>query len=148
MFVTYTRPDGGTERISTADLSAKEGADLEMVTDLMWHDIETALQRQAPTALRAVLWIARRREEPGLLFSNFDVPQYQRRLKATMDYDEVYETVAEYRQAALDGKQLEMALRYTRKIADDPADVDKALAETTPKEEPSHAETAPEESPA
>ncbi|MEV0779173.1 hypothetical protein [Streptomyces sp. NPDC050428] len=129
--MTYKSPEGGAEQVDTDDLSAKESADIETVTELEWTEVEDALRRQKPTAMRAVLWIFRRRQTPGLLFSQCDVPGWKRRLSAKLNTEEVHDWIETLR-TTHDEASDEFAdlMVHVRTAAHDEADVDKALAES------------------
>lgn len=136
MIVSYTPQDGPVEEVSTDDLSAIESSVIESATQLEWDDVELALKGQSPTAMRAVLWAFRKRQEPTLRFSAFDVPGWKRRLKARMEYEEVVELVEKLRDDQAkepDGEAFEQMLTYMRTLCHDPADVDRAVEETAPK---------------
>ncbi|MEV8354620.1 hypothetical protein ACFVTT_38680 [Streptomyces niveus] len=130
MIVSYKSPEGGAEEVETDDLSAKESADIESVTELEWTEVEDALRRQKPTAMRAVLWIFRRRATPGLLFSQCDVSGWKRRLSAKMNTDETRDWIdalrADYGEASEKFAELLVAVRTA---AHESVDVDKVLAE-------------------
>lgn len=130
MIVSYRNPEGGAEEVETDDLSAKESADIEVVTELEWTDVEDALRRQKPTAMRAVLWIFRRRATPGLLFSQCDVPGWKRRLSAKLNSDEVRDWIETLRaDRDEDSEEFAELMVAVRTAAHESADVDKVLAE-------------------
>lgn len=129
MIVSYKTPEGAVEQVDTDDLSAKESADIEVVTELEWSDVEDALRRQKPTAMRAVLWIFRRRSAPGLLFSQCDVPGWKRRLSAKLNTEEIHEWIETLRSTHEEGsEEFEGLMVHVRLAAHDVADVEKALA--------------------
>lgn len=132
MIVSYTHEDGTVEEVSTDDLSAVESAAVESATDLEWDDVERALKSQRPGAMRAVLWAFRKRAQPQLRFSAFDVPAWKRRLKARLERDEILDLVETLRKNQ-EGDAFEEMLGYMRDLAHDPDDVDWAVAETGPK---------------
>jgi hypothetical protein len=132
MIITYTPDDGDVERVSTDDLSAIEAADIESVMgDTPWRMIEDRLRGQDPTALRAVLWAFRRRADPQLAFSAFDVPGWKRRLRARIEryeLDQVLENLlAEGLASGAEDAGIEAMLPHLRKLAEDQGDVDAAL---------------------
>lgn len=129
MIVTHKNPDGSVEQVDTDELSAKESADIEFVTELEWDGVEASLKAQKPTAMRAILWAFRRRQTPGLRFSDFDVPGWKRRLEARLNQAEVRELVETLRATEDEGSDnfAEM-LGHFRVLAHDKDDVDRALA--------------------
>jgi hypothetical protein len=136
VIVSYTPADGPVEEVSTDDLSAIESSVIESATGLEWDDVERALKSQSPTAMRAVLWAFRKRTEPTLRFSAFDVPGWKRRLKAGLEYEDVLELVESLRekqQQEPDEEAFEQMLKHMRTMAHTPDDVDRAVAETAPK---------------
>lgn len=146
MIVSYKRDDGTTEEVSTDDLSAIESATIESATDLEWDDVERALKSQRPTAMRAVLWVFRKRGEPTLRFSAFDVPGWKRRLKARLEREEILDLVEALREEKdPSDERFESMLGYLRTLAHEPADVDWAVAETAPKAPAAAAVAAPAE---
>lgn len=134
MIVSYKRDDGTVEEVSTDDLSAIESAAIESATDLEWDDVESALKGQRPTAMRAVLWVFRKRAEPTLRFSAFDVPGWKRRLKVSLGREEILDLMEALRDDKdTSDEKFEEMIGYMRTMAHDPADVDWAVAETAPK---------------
>lgn len=154
MIVSYRHDDGTVEQVSTDDLSAIESATIESATGMEWDDIETALRSQAPTAMRAVLWVFRKRQQPTLRFSDFDLPGWKRRTKARLEYPEILDMVeALTTNPETTDEITERMAAHMRTLAHDPADVDKAFAEMAPKAPVAQAAPAveaeglPEESP-
>jgi hypothetical protein len=134
VIVTYTPADAPVEAYSTDDLSAIESAAIESVTGSEWSEVEDSLKGQKPTAMRAVLWAFRKRQEPTLRFSEFDVPGWKRRLKARLAREEVLDLV----EALVVSKDatpeyVEGMLAHMRTLAHDAQDVEWAVAETAPK---------------
>ncbi|MFE2132233.1 hypothetical protein ACFW9X_03140 [Streptomyces sp. NPDC059466] len=134
MIVSYRQDDDTVQEVSTDDLSAIESAAIESATGLDWDDVDTALRHQAPTAMRAVLWVFRRRQQPNLRFSDFDLPGWKRRTKARLEYAEILDMVEALvkNPETPDGLAEDMT-KHLRVMAHDPADVDKAFAEFAPK---------------
>ncbi|MFI2911112.1 hypothetical protein ACG2OD_23135 [Streptomyces sp. PDY-4] len=131
MIITYTQDDGTVERIDTDALSALEAAAIEeAMDDVPWRAIEARLQAQDPTALRAIVWAVRRREQPALKFADFDVPGWRRRLKARLTRDEIGDALTNIMTEALsknEDSMIDAVAPHLRKLADDPADVDRCL---------------------
>ncbi|MEV6803136.1 hypothetical protein [Streptomyces sp. NPDC051132] len=135
MIVSYTHDDGTVEQVSTDELSTVESAAIEKVTGLDWASVERALRVQDPTAMRAVLWTHRKRSNPPLRFSDFDVPAWKRRLRARLEREEIEDIVEELLRDDDSEQARDEALHYLRKFAVDPADVDAVWADATgPKE--------------
>ncbi|MDX2681109.1 hypothetical protein [Streptomyces soliscabiei] len=131
MIITYTQDDGTAERVSTDDLSAIEAAAVEeAMGNVPWRAIEDRLRGQDPTAMRAVLWVFRRREDAGLKFSEFDVPGWRRRLTSRIDraeIDDVLNTLVTEALANNEDSAIDAMLPHLRKLAHDQADIDAAL---------------------
>lgn len=132
MIITFVGEDGSTERWSTEDLSALEAAAIEeaMGGDIPWRGIENLLRAQDVTALRAALWVFRRRTDKGLEFATFDVPGWKRRLRARIErseIDDVFTNVMSQALANNEDASIDALLPDLRKLAEDPADVDAAL---------------------
>lgn len=134
MIVSYRHEDGTLEEVSTDDLSAVESAAIESVTGQEWSDVELGLRSQAPTPMRAVLWCFRKRQQPTLRFSDFDVAGWRRRLKARVAYEELLDMCEGLRQQNPSDEYFEEMVGHMRRLAYDVTDVDKALTETAPKE--------------
>ncbi|MEV0691775.1 hypothetical protein [Streptomyces sp. NPDC050388] len=133
MIITHVQDDGTEQRVNTDDLSALEAAAIEeaMGGDVPWRSIEARLQAQDPTAMRAVLWAVRRRDEPDLSFKTFDVPGWRRRLKARItraEMDEVLTNIMREALARNEDSTIDVITPHLRKLAEDPDDVDAALA--------------------
>ncbi|MFG2515960.1 hypothetical protein [Streptomyces sp. NPDC048584] len=131
MIITYRQDDGTDERLDTDDLSALEAAAIEdVLKDVPWRGIEMRLQAQDPTALRAVLWAFRRREQPAIEFAAFDVPNWRRRLRARLSRAEIDEALTNVMREALAksaDSTIDVLTPHLRKLAHDPDDVDAAL---------------------
>lgn len=125
--------DGTAERMDTDDLSALEAAAIEeAMDDVPWRAIETRLQAQDPTAMRAIVWAFRRRAQPELKFADVDVPGWRRRLKARLTRDEIGDALTNIMTEALsknEDSMIDAVTPHLRKLADDPAEVDAALDE-------------------
>ncbi|MFF4347529.1 hypothetical protein [Streptomyces sp. NPDC001530] len=134
MIVSYRREDGTVDEVSTDDLSAIESSVIENATGMEWDDIDTALRSQAPTAMRAVLWVFRKRQQPTLRFSDFDLPGWKRRTKARLEYAEILDMVeALLKNPESTDEVVERMTGFMKAMAFDPADVDKAFEEMAPK---------------
>ncbi|MFC7892680.1 hypothetical protein [Streptomyces sp. NPDC057381] len=132
MIISFTQDDGSIELLSTDDLSAREAAAVEKALgDIQWARVEALLQLQEPDALRAVVWAFRRREQPDLVFADFDVPGWRRRLKARLERSEIEDTLNNLIVQAISERaedtQIDRLTPHLRQLAADPADVDAAL---------------------
>jgi hypothetical protein len=131
VIITYTQDDGTVEQVSTDDLSALEAAAIEdAMGDTPWRMVEDRLRGQDPTAMRAVLWVVRRRDDPKLAFATFDVPGWKRRLKARIEraeIDDVLQGLVADALAANEDSAVDAMLPHLRKLAANQADVDAAL---------------------
>ncbi|MFF2650391.1 hypothetical protein [Streptomyces sp. NPDC058045] len=131
MIITYVQDDGSTEEVSTDDLSAIEAADVEQAMgETPWRQIEDLLRAQDPTAMRAVLWVFRRRGDKTLKFGEFDVPGWKRRLKARIERHEIDDALDSMLLEALgagEDSAIDAMAPHLRRLAHDPADVDAAL---------------------
>jgi hypothetical protein len=131
MIITYKQDDGTEQRHSTDDLSAIEAAAVEDAMDgVPWRAIEDRLRAQDPTAMRALLWAFRRREQKDLAFTDFDVPGWRRRLRVGIERFEIDEVLANLMSEALaknEDSAIDALLPHLRKLAHDRADVDRAL---------------------
>lgn len=134
MIVSYRHEDGTVEEVSTDDLSAIESSVIESATGMEWDDVDTALRQQAPTAMRAVLWAFRKRQQPTLRFSDFDLPGWKRRTKARLEYPEILDMVeALVKNPESTDEVVERMTGFMRVMAHDRDDVDKAFEEMAPK---------------
>ncbi|WP_432124065.1 hypothetical protein [Streptomyces sp. C10-9-1] len=131
MIVSYVRDDGSTETVSVDDLTALEAAAIETaMDDTPWRRVEDLLRAQDPTAMRAVLWVARRRQEADLAFASFDLPGWRRRLTARIERADIEEVLNNILIEALNKSEdsaIDAVAPHLRKLAADPADVDAAL---------------------
>lgn len=85
MIVTYA-PDGGDKRTwdyKSADLPSSEAEDIEEAVGVTFDEWQQKLLMGGMKARRALLWILRRRDEPGLKFADvaFTVREF------TLDFD-------------------------------------------------------------
>ncbi|MFR0354172.1 hypothetical protein [Streptomyces sediminimaris] len=131
MIITYVQDDGTEERYTTDDLSALEAAAIEeAMGDTPWRFIEDQLRGQRPTAMRAVLWVFRRRTEPKLEFSEFDVPGWKRRMRCRIERFEIDDILDNLVQTALANNEdasINAMLPHLYSLAQNRADVDAAL---------------------
>ncbi|MEW2570502.1 hypothetical protein [Streptomyces sp. NPDC047070] len=131
MIITHTPAEGDVESVSTDDLSAIEAAAVEeAMGDVPWRRVEDQLRAQDPTAMRAILWVFRRRAQPELAFSDVDVPGWRRRLKARIErseIDEVLDHIVVEALAKNEDAAIEATLPHLRKLAHDRGDVTHAL---------------------
>ncbi|MEU5111716.1 hypothetical protein AB0G64_09470 [Streptomyces longwoodensis] len=131
MIISYLQDDGDAERVTTDDLSALEAAAIEeALGGTPWRAIEDRLRAQDPTAMRAVIWAARRRSQPDLAFSTFDLPQWRRRLSARIERFEIDEVLTNIMAEALaknEDSAIDAMIPHLRRLAHDKADVDAAL---------------------
>ncbi|MFB6771146.1 hypothetical protein [Streptomyces sp. NPDC056337] len=132
MIISFKHDGDTVEELSTDDLTAREAADIEAAMGgAQWQRIEALLQLQDPTALRAVVWIFRRREQADLKFDDFDIPGWRRRLKARITRAEIEDALTHLMLQAISSKsedtQIDLLTPHLRKLAADPADVEAAL---------------------
>ncbi|MFF9215631.1 hypothetical protein [Streptomyces viridosporus] len=132
MIITYTQDDGTVERMDTDDLSALEAAAIEeAMDDVPWRAIEARLQAQDPTAMRAIVWAFRCRDQAERVrFAEFDVPGWRRRLRARLTRDEIGDALTNIMTEALsksEDSMIDAVTPHLRKLAEDPADVDRCL---------------------
>jgi hypothetical protein len=134
VIVSYRLDDGSVEEVSTDDLSAIESSVIESATGLDWDDVDSALRQQQPTAMRAVLWVFRKRQQPTLRFTDFDLPGWKRRTKARLEYPEILDMAeALVKNPEATDEVVERMTGFMRTMAHDEADVEKAFAELAPK---------------
>ncbi|NYV72989.1 hypothetical protein [Streptomyces sp. UH6] len=130
MIVGYRHDDGTVEEVSAGDLSALEAQAVEEATGSAWQEIEQKLREKDPTAMRAIIWAGRRREDQALDFETFDLPQAGRRLRVGFEryeIDELLTATLENSLAKNEDQSLELAQQYLRNSAYHRADVDAAL---------------------
>lgn len=131
MIITHLQDDGTEKWLSTDDLSALEAAAIEeAMGDVPWRVIEARLQAQDPTAMRAVVWAFRRRDDSDLKFAEFDVPGWRRRLRARITRPEIDEALTHLMREALaksEDSMIDAVTPHLRKLAQNPDDVDAAL---------------------
>lgn len=131
MIITYKPTDGEPERVSTDELSALESAAVEEVLDgTPWDQVRDRILHKDPTALRAILWVVRRRTQKDLRFADFDIPGWERRTRAGLERGEIDDALTNILVQALQESEdstVEAVTPHLRKLAIDPADVDAAL---------------------
>ncbi|MBZ6175601.1 hypothetical protein KVH24_23090 [Streptomyces olivaceus] len=131
MIISFTRDDGTVEEVTTNELSAREAAAIEhAMGGTQWQRVEGLLRLQDPTALLAVLWAFRKREQPDLKFDDFDVPNWKRRLKAGTERSEIedlFDNVIVQALGKSEDAQIDLMVPALKKGAHNPADVDDAL---------------------
>ncbi|MFD4258242.1 hypothetical protein ACFWR9_11575 [Streptomyces sp. NPDC058534] len=127
MIVSFAHDDR-VEEYSTQDMATIESAEVERVTGLEWDDVENALKAQKPLPMSAIIWVFRRRQEAGLKFDGFSLPQWKRRLKARLEREEILDLLEGVRENVGE-EHVEEAARQCRILAHNPEDVDAVLAE-------------------
>lgn len=137
MYLVHNPPEGPAERYDLDELSTAESEAMERATGHEWSELETLLQKRSPTAMRAALWVWRKRKEPTLRFAEFDVPNWRKRLKVLLSAEEVADVVEQIHIKYADNPgDHAQALRELEQLADDPASIQAALQSAGPKEAP------------
>jgi hypothetical protein len=130
VIVAYRHEDGTVEEVSAGDLSALEAAAVEDVLGSTWQEIEQKLREKDPTAMRAIIWAGRRRDDADLDFATFDLPQAGRRLRVgyeRYEIDDILTAVLESSLAKNEDASMELAQQHLRNSAYRRSDVDAAL---------------------
>lgn len=133
MLLVHKPADKPEVRYDLDEITAKEGGEIERVLELPWGQVEEQLRDQAPSAMLAVLWVFRRRNEPGLRYGAVDVPGFRKRLSVKLSDEEVSDMVEEISRQVEDENARQDVFRFLRKVADNPEAVDNALSGDGPK---------------
>ncbi|MFG2144134.1 hypothetical protein ACGFRG_08030 [Streptomyces sp. NPDC048696] len=72
MIVVYTPPDGEPEQYDARSLRVSEASIVSRTTGQKWKDVVQGLQDEDLDAMRAVVWVIKKRSHPGLRLGDFD----------------------------------------------------------------------------
>lgn len=135
MLLIHEPKGGPKERYDLDALTAIEAEIVERATDKKWPTLEQDLQQQSPTAMRAVLWVWRKRATPTLRYADFDVPNWRKCLKVRLSSEEVADVVAALEEEGLeeDSAEYVQTMRELRILAEDPEDIRRAFEAAAPK---------------
>jgi hypothetical protein len=130
MILRYTPLDGAprTWDLSTVRFLTSEAETVERTTALEWSQIihrSTLVVRKSPTALRALLWVLLKRDQPTLRYSAVDPAVGEVEVK--LGADDAAELRAEAEQRLTEGKGTEEEFEEAMRDLDDLTDPD-ALA--------------------
>lgn len=141
MIVIYTPKGEEPGYYDAEELACSEADAVSRATELEWAAVGLALRRQAPSAMRAVAWAWRKRQEPTLRFSQFDPPL--KALKARFSTEEIPDFLTQIDRSNFTEAERAQALREVVDMAVDPAEAQAVIDQASaPK-----AEAAPEPQP-
>lgn len=115
-------------------IRTSEAQIVERTTDMQWGQIKVGVRDDNPTALRGIVWVLKKREQPSLRWSEFDPGVDE--VTSRFDEREVAAYAGEI--VRLPDDQRAQAIAELRIYALDPESVDVALkaASEPPKETP------------
>lgn len=155
MIIVYTPEGGEPEQYDARSLRTSEASIVQRTAGMKWGEIEQGLESDDPEAMRAVVWVLKKRAEPSLRYGDFDPLVGE--MTSRMDRREVTEYVENaFRMAEtdpdVDREQVAGVLQRIVKVAADPEHAEQLIAEMrqVPKEQPSEeppAEDQPSSSP-
>ncbi|WP_330348174.1 hypothetical protein [Streptomyces sp. NBC_00582] len=149
MIIVYA-PEGGTKEafeVARGKLRASEIQIIERTADARWNDIKEAVSEGDLNAMRTVVWVLKKREQPSLRFAEFD--PFEGDLYSRLDEREVRAYaegfVEKYR---ADPDTLAEAFDELRESAYDREGAEAVIADVTAPKAPAPAEPQPEAAPA
>ncbi|WP_406004434.1 hypothetical protein [Streptomyces sp. NBC_00987] len=72
MIIVYTPPDKEPEQYDARTLLASEASIVARTIDMKWPQVKEGLTEDDLDAMRAVVWILRKRQQPTLRYGEFD----------------------------------------------------------------------------
>ncbi|MEU2181229.1 hypothetical protein [Streptomyces thermolilacinus] len=72
MIIVYTPEGGEPEHYDARTLRVSEAAIASRTADMKWGDLKTGLQDEDLEAMRAVVWVIKKRTQPSLRYGEFD----------------------------------------------------------------------------
>lgn len=157
MIVIYT-PDGGEpEHYDASSLRVSEASIVQRAIDMKWADITAGLERDDLDAMRGIIWVLKKRNQPSLRFGDFDPGVAE--MTTRMDDREVDVYIDNAFRAVeadpeIDPKDVaEVLLSQLPDVSADPERTRSRIAEKAaapkaePEGEPAPQETAPTEDP-
>jgi hypothetical protein len=141
VIVVYTPEGGEPEHYDASSLRVSEAAIVQRTVDMKWQEILSGLEQDDLDAMRGIVWVIKKRTQPGLRFGEFDPgvteltsrmdnKEIQRWLDATLDAVDPeldWETI----EGIIGPRLAEVAVdpEYARQLLDARATVPKETAE-------------------
>lgn len=72
MIIVYTPEGGEPQHYDARSLRTSEASIVQRTTGMKWGEVEQGLDSDDPEAMRAIVWVLRKREEPSLRYGDFD----------------------------------------------------------------------------
>jgi hypothetical protein len=141
LIIVYTPEGGEPEQYDARSLRTSEASIVQRTTGMKWAEVEQGLDSDDPEAMRAIVWVLKKRSEPSLRYGDFDPLIGE--MTSRMDRREVTEYV-ESAFGVVDTDpdvtrdQVAAILQRIVKVAIDPEHAERLIAEKQqgPKEEP------------
>lgn len=151
MIIVYTPEGGEPEQYDARSLRTSEASIVQRTAGMKWGEVEEGLGADDPEAMRAVVWVLRKRVDPSLRYGDFD-PMVSE-MTSRMDRREVTEYLENAFRAAesepdVTRDQVANVVQRIVKVAADPEHAEQLIAEMQqgPKEAPAE-EPQPEDKP-
>ncbi|MGW6418848.1 hypothetical protein [Streptomyces sp. NPDC055055] len=120
MLIVHTPADGEAERFDHRSVRTSEASIVSRTLGKTWKQIKELLADDDPEAMRAIVWVLKKRSTPSLRYDDFD-PMLSE-LTTRLDQQEIEEWV----EAAITGapaeltpEEMEQALGFIVEMADD-----------------------------
>lgn len=141
MIIEYTPEGGEPEHYDARSLRTSEASIVQRTVGMKWAQVEEGLESDDPEAMRAIVWVLRKRSEPSLRYGDFDPLIGE--MTSRMDRREVTEYVENaFRMAEtdpdVDRAAVAEVLQRIVKVSIDPEHAEQLIAEMQqgPKEAP------------
>ncbi|MER7046783.1 hypothetical protein [Streptomyces jumonjinensis] len=121
MIIVYTPADGEPEHYDARSLMVSEASIVSRAIDQKWSEIKAGIPDEDLDAMRGIVWVLKKRSNPGLRFGEFDpgvdemVTRYDKR-----EITEVIEAAFELRSADASTEAIVAMLADTPDAAADP----------------------------
>ncbi|RSN13738.1 hypothetical protein DMH25_08075 [Streptomyces sp. WAC 01325] len=72
MIIVYTPEGGEPEQYDARSLRTSEASIVQRTAGMKWGEVEQGLDSDDPEAMRAIVWVLKKRAEPSLRYGDFD----------------------------------------------------------------------------
>ncbi|MFE7347526.1 hypothetical protein [Streptomyces fimicarius] len=134
MIIVYTPVGGEPERYDARSLKVSEASIVQRTIDQKWGEVRQGLADEDPDAMRAIVWVLKKRSAPSLRFADVDPGVDE--LVTRFDKQEIADRVENARRLRdvdpdVTGEQLAAALASLSAAADDPEHAEQLIEELT-----------------
>ncbi|NUT11018.1 MAG: hypothetical protein HOQ38_11120 [Nonomuraea sp.] len=148
MIIVYTPEGGEPQQYDARSLRTSEASIVQRTAGMKWGEVEQGLDSDDPEAMRAIVWVLKKRDQPSLRYGDFDPLIGE--MTSRMDRREVTEYVENaFRVVDTDPDvtrdQVAAIVQRIVKVAADPEHAEQLIAEMQQGPKEAEAEEPPPE---